>query len=113
MLDFIGKMFGICHLHDINEILTHPFQISVDDFLAMEIFNAMCDIKSLNKATIMNAIPNFVESYQKNTIGGICVRSLTIPTIQKFYYAPVFHPRRHKAKFGVQGVFQKVDAVEG
>ena len=106
-------MFGTYHLRDINKILTHSFQIPMDDLLAMEIFNALCDIKSLNKAVIMN-VPDFGKSsYQRNTIGGICVRSHTIPTIQEFYYVPVFHPRRHKAKPDVQGVVQKVDTVEG
>jgi hypothetical protein len=74
----------------------------------------MCDIKRLDKAIVTNAIPDFVESsYQRNTIGGICVRSHTILTSQEFYYVPVFHPGRHKTKSDFQGVFQKVDAVEG
>jgi hypothetical protein len=65
-----------------------------------------------NKAVMMN-VPDFGKSsYQRNTIGGICVRSHTIPIIQEFYCVPVFHPRRHRAKSDVQAVIQKVERVE-
>ena len=88
----------------------------MDDFFAMEILNTSCDIKRLykDKATMTNGIPDFIEpSYQRNTIGGICVGSHTILASQEFYYIPMFHPGRHKAKSGFQGVVQKVDTVEG
>ena len=86
------------HLCDINTILTHSFQISMDDFLVMEILNAVCNTKRLDKTTMTNAIPDFTESsYQRNTIGDICVGSHTIPMGQEFYNVPVLHPGRHKA----------------
>jgi hypothetical protein len=86
----------------------------VDNFLGMEIFNALRNIKSLDKAIATSTIPDFVNSsYQRNTIGGICVISHTILTIQEFYYIPVFHPGRHKAKSDFQGFLQKVDAIKG
>jgi hypothetical protein len=88
----------------------------VDDFLAMEILNTSCDIKCLDKdkATMTNGIPDIMEpSYQRNTIGGICVGSHTILASQEFYYVPMFHPGRYKAKSGFQRIFQKVDTVEG
>jgi hypothetical protein len=88
----------------------------VDDFLAMEILNTSCNIKRLDKdkATMTNGIPDIMEfSYQRNTIAGICVGSHTILANQEFYYVPVFHPGRHKAKSGFQGILQKVDTVEG
>ena len=54
-----------------------------------------------------NGIPDILEpSYQRDTISGICIRS------QKFYYIPMFHPGRHKAKSGFQGILQKVDTIE-
>ena len=108
-------MFGI-HIYDINAILTYSFQISVDDFLAMKMLNAICDIKCLDKdkATMTDGIPDIMEpSYQRNTIGSICIGSHTILASQEFYYVPVFHPWRHKAKSSFQDVFQKVDTVEG
>ena len=102
------------HLRDINAILTHSFQISVDDFLAMEILNASCDIKRLDKPIMTNGIPDIMEpAYQRNTIGSICIGTHTILASQEFYYVPMFHPGRHKAKSGFQGVIQKVDTVEG
>jgi hypothetical protein len=87
----------------------------MDDFLAMEILNALCDIERLDKvAVISNAMPDFViYSYQTNAIGGITVRILTILTSQELHHIPVFHPGRHKAKSGFQGVLEKVNAVEG
>jgi hypothetical protein len=94
---------------------THSFQIPVDDFLAMEILNTSCDIKCLDKdkATMTDGIPDIMEpSYQKNTIGGICIGSHTILG-QEFYYVPMLHPGRHKAKSGFQGILQKVDTIEG
>ena len=113
MLHYIKKIW-YTHRRDINAILTHSFQISVDDFLAMEILNTSCDIKRLDKATMTNGIPDIMEpSYQRNTIGGICVGSHTVLTSQEFYYIPMFHPGRHKANSGVQGVVQKVDTIEG
>ena len=88
----------------------------MDDFLAMEILNAICDIKCLNKdeATMTNGIPDILKpSYQRNTIGGICIGSHIILASQEIYYVPVFHPWRHKAKSGFQSVLQKVDTVKG
>jgi hypothetical protein len=88
----------------------------VNDFLAMKILNTSCDIKRLDKdkATMTNEIPDIMEpSYQRNTIGGICIGSHTILASQEFYHVPVFHPGRHKAKSGFQGVLPKVDTVEG
>ena len=87
----------------------------MNDFLAMEILNTLCDIECLDKVVmITNAIPDFVEcSYQTNTIGGIAVRIHTIPTSQVFHHVPVFHPGRHKAKSGFQDLLMKVNAVEG
>ena len=58
MLDYIDVL--VYHLRDINTIFTHSFQIPVDDILVMEILNAMCDIKSLEKAIITNAIPQLL-----------------------------------------------------
>jgi hypothetical protein len=52
-------------------------------------------------------------SYQRNTISGICVGSHMILASQEFYYIPMFHPGRHKAESGFQGVLQKVDTVKG
>ena len=52
-------------------------------------------------------------SYQRNTISGICIGSHMILASQEFYYVPMFHPGRHKAKSSIQGVFQKVETVEG
>jgi hypothetical protein len=98
MLYYIEKMIGTHHLHNINAILTHSFQIPVDDFLAMEILNAMGNIKCLDKATITNAIPDLIKSsYQRNTISA---RSHMVPLSQKFYYVPIFHPGRYKAESG-------------
>jgi hypothetical protein len=86
----------------------------VNDFLNMEILNAICDIKCLDKATMTNAIPDIMESsYQRNTISDICVGSHTVPTSQEFYYVPMFHPGRHKAKSSFQYVLQKVDTIKG
>jgi len=68
----------------------------MDDFLAMEILNALCDIEG-----------------QTNTIGGITVRIRTIPTSQEFHHVPIFHPGRHKAKSGFQDVLEKANTVEG
>jgi hypothetical protein len=88
----------------------------VNDFLAMEILNPSCDIKRLDKdkATMTNGIPDIkVPSYQRNKICGICAGSHTILASQELYYVPVFHPGRHKAKSGFQGVLQKVDTIEG
>ena len=87
----------------------------MDDVLAMEILNALCDIERLDKVVmITNAIPDFVRySYQTNAIGCITVGIHTIPTSQEFHHVPVFHPGRHKAKSGFQGVLEKVNAVEG
>jgi hypothetical protein len=85
----------------------------VNDVLTMEILNASCDIKRLDEATMINARPDIMEpSYQRNTIGDICVGSHTIPMSQEFYYIPMFHPGRNKAKSGFQYVLQKVDTVE-
>ena len=112
---YYRKKIWYTRLHDINANLTHPFQISVDNFLPMEILNTSCDIKRLDKdkATMTNGIPDIMEpSYQRNTIGGIGVGSHAILASQEFYYVPMFHPGRHKAKSGVQGVIQKVDTVE-
>jgi hypothetical protein len=67
MLYYVGKMLGTCYPRNINEILTHSFQIPVNDFLAMEIFNAMCDIKSLDKATITNTIQHLWNFLTKET----------------------------------------------
>ena len=85
----------------------------MDDILAMEILNALCDVERLDKVVMMtNAIPDFGEySYQTNTIGGITVRIHTIPTSQEFHHVPVIHPGRHKAKSGFQDVLEKVNAV--
>jgi hypothetical protein len=88
----------------------------VDDFLAMEILDTSCNIKRLDKdkPTMTNGIPDIMErSYQRNTISGICIGNHTILASQEFYYVPVFHPGRHKAKSGFQGILQKVDTVEG
>ena len=87
----------------------------MDDFLAMEILNALCDIERLdNVVMITNAIQDFVKySYQTNAIGGITVRIHTIPTSQELHHVPVFHPGRYKTKSCFQGILEKVNAVEG
>ena len=86
----------------------------MDDLLAMEILNALCDIECLDKVVMMtNAIPNFVKySYQTNAIGGITVGIHTILTSQEFHDVTIFHPGRHKAKSSFQGVLDKVNAIE-
>ena len=99
----------------LNGILTHSFEIPMDDFLAMEILNASCDIERLHKVVmITNAIPDFAKcSYQTDAIGGITVGIHTIPSSQELHHVPVFHPGRHKAKSGFQDVRDEVNAVEG
>jgi hypothetical protein len=92
-------------------ISTHSFEIPVADFLGMKILNAKCNIERLDKLTMITKLKKI--SYQTNTIVGITVRIHTIPTSQEFHYVPVFHPGRHEAKSGFQGVLQKVDAIEG
>ena len=57
------KKVWYSHLRDIDAILTHSFQISMDDFLAMEILNAICDIKRLDKATMTNEIPGYYGTF--------------------------------------------------
>ena len=64
----------------------------MDDVLAMEILNALCDIERL-VVMITNARPDFVKyPYQTNAIGGITVGIHTIPTSQELHHVPAFHP---------------------
>jgi hypothetical protein len=79
----------------------------------MEILNAICNIKRLDKTTMTNAIPDLIKpSYQRNTISGICVCH-TVLMSQEFYHIAVFHPGRYKAESDFQYVLQKVDTVKG